>query len=272
MSRTLSFLLLFFLALSLQSREKEYIRLKGYYRVYQATNSMLAYFVDGMMEVYIPVPDSSSTTDKGDIFVERKFLGERRRKAPQANGDDTFVRMNLPNLEQVTLIESIRSEVYSVRNNGDVYRWADRCGKITHGTRRQGGILFPTTTIEIDNLVGQPNHEIDMSQLKIYGIVARMTLYDETETYSGEKESYTLADLLATCKQQTFFAHYKGDDDDNRIDVWSEFFITDQMTITESELKAIRKEKNHVWTFTIPRTIPRLDKEIEEAWGNMVEY
>ena len=42
------------------SAQERYTRLKGYYRVYQATNSMLSYFVDGMMEFYMPLSDSTA--------------------------------------------------------------------------------------------------------------------------------------------------------------------------------------------------------------------
>ena len=58
----------------------------------------------------------------------------------------------------------------------------------------------------------------------------------------------------------------------NEFDVWSEFYVSDRMTITESELKRIKKEKNSVWTFSIPAAVPPLDKEVAEAWTKMVEY
>ena len=51
-----SFLLSIILILAVvntQAQERQYTRLKGYYRVYQTTNSMLSYFIDGMMEFYI---------------------------------------------------------------------------------------------------------------------------------------------------------------------------------------------------------------------------
>ena len=94
----------------------------------------------------------------------------------------------------------------------------------------------------------------------------RMTQYDESESYLSNNL------LLASQKHQTFFAHYRGEDDDERIDVWSEFYVSDRMTITESELKRIKKEKNSVWTFSIPAVVPPLDKEVAEAWTKMVEY
>jgi len=233
-----SFLLSIILILAVvntQAQERQYTRLKGYYRVYQTTNSMLSYFIDGMMEFYIPLSDTATEASegkKGSPFVERKFLGERRRKAPKANGDDTFVRISLPNLERQTLLKSIDSEEYSTRNNGDVYRWADKCGKISKEKRK----------------------------------INRMTQYDESESYLSNNL------LLASQKHQTFFAHYRGEDDDERIDVWSEFYVSDRMTITESELKRIKKEKNSIWTFSIPAVVPPLDKEVAEAWTKMVEY
>lgn len=251
-----------------QSYEQQYIRLKGYYRVYQSTNFMLSYFVDGMMELYVPL----DTTSKKTTFVDRKFLGERRRKAKQANGDETFVRINMPALESTPLIESIKSEEYSIRNNGDVYRWADKCGTISKHKFPNQKIATTGITINMDNLMGQENHEIEMNQLKMYGIIARMTQFDEQETYVEHAGTYTLKDLYSAHKHQTFMAHYRGEDTDEQIDVWSDLFITDRAIISESEMKKIKKEKPRTLTFEIPSSVPQLDNNILQAWLQMVEY
>ena len=251
-----------------QSHEQQYIRLKGYYRVYQSTNFMLSYFVDGMMELYVPL----DTTSKKATFVDRKFLGERRRKAKQANGDETFVRINMPALESTPLIESIKSEEYSTRNNGDVYRWADKCGTISKHKFPNQKIATTGITINMDNLMGQENHEIEMNQLKMYGIIARMTQFDEQETYVEHAGTYTLKDLYSARKHQTFMAHYRGEDTDEQIDVWSDLFITDRAIISESEMKKIKKEKPRTLTFEIPSSVPQLDNNILQAWLQMVEY
>ncbi|WP_314788532.1 hypothetical protein [Prevotella nigrescens] len=251
-----------------QSHEQQYIRLKGYYRVYQSTNFMLSYFVDGMMELYVPL----DTTSKKTTFVDRKFLGERRRKAKQANGDETFVRMNMPALESIPLIESIKSEEYSTRNNGDIYRWADKCGTISKHKFPNQKIATTGITINMDNLMGQENHEIEMNQLKMYGIIARMTQFDEQETYVEHAGTYTLKDLYSARKHQTFMAHYRGEDTDEQIDVWSDLFITDRAIISESEMKKIKKEKPRTLTFEIPSSVPQLDNNILQAWLQMVEY
>lgn len=251
-----------------QSHEQQYIRLKGYYRVYQSTNFMLSYFVDGMMELYVPL----DTTSKKTTFVDRKFLGERRRKAKQANGDETFVRINMPALESTPLIESIKSEEYSTRNNGDVYRWADKCGTISKHKFPNQKIATTGITINMDNLMGQENHEIEMNQLKMYGIIARMTQFDEQETYVEHAGTYTLKDLYSAHKHQTFMAHYKGEDTDEQIDVWSDLFITDRAIISEGEMKKIKKEKPRTLTFEIPSSVPQLDNNILQAWLQMVEY
>ncbi|WP_315283491.1 hypothetical protein [Prevotella pallens] len=251
-----------------QSHEQQYIRLKGYYRVYQSTNFMLSYFVDGMMELYVPL----DTTSKKTTFVDRKFLGERRRKAKQANGDETFVRINMPALESVPLIESIKSEEYSTRNNGDIYRWADKCGTITLHKFPDQKLATTGITIKMDNLTGQRNHEIEMNQLKMYGIIARMTQFDEEETYAKHAGTYSLNDLFSAHKHQTFMARYRGEDVDEQIDVWSDLFITDRAIISESEMKKIKKEKPRTLTFDIPSSVPQLDNNILQAWLQMVEY
>ena len=257
-----------FMAIAMQANGQQYLRLKGYYRVYQSTNFMLSYFVDGMMEFYVPL----DTTSKKQTFVDRKFLGERRRKAKQANGDETFVRINMPALESVPLIESIKSEEYSTRNNGDIYRWADKCGTITLHKFPDQKLATTGITIKMDNLTGQRNHEIEMNQLKMYGIIARMTQFDEEETYAKHAGTYTLNDLFSAHKHQTFMARYRGEDVDEQIDVWSDLFITDRAVISESEMKRIRKEKPRAQTFDIPSSVPQLDDNILQAWLQMVEY
>lgn len=257
-----------FMAIAMQANGQQYLRLKGYYRVYQSTNFMLSYFVDGMMELYVPL----DTTSKKQTFVDRKFLGERRRKAKQANGDETFVRINMPALESVPLIESIKSEEYSTRNNGDIYRWADKCGTITLHKFPDQKLATTGITIKMDNLTGQRNHEIEMNQLKMYGIIARMTQFDEEETYAKHAGTYTLNDLFSVHKHQTFMARYRGEDVDEQIDVWSDLFITDRAVISESEMKRIRKEKPRAQTFDIPSSVPQLDDNIVQAWAQMVEY
>lgn len=257
-----------FMAIAMQANGQQYLRLKGYYRVYQSTNFMLSYFVDGMMEFYVPL----DTTSKKQTFVDRKFLGERRRKAKQANGDETFVRINMPALESVPLIESIKSEEYSTRNNGDIYRWADKCGTITLHKFPDQKLATTGITIKMDNLTGQRNHEIEMNQLKMYGIIARMTQFDEEETYAKHAGTYTLNDLFSAHKHQTFMARYRGEDVDEQIDVWSDLFITDRAIISESEMKKIKKEKPRTLTFDIPSSVPQLDNNILQAWLQMVEY
>lgn len=257
-----------FMAIAMQANGQQYLRLKGYYRVYQSTNFMLSYFVDGMMELYVPL----DTTSKKQTFVDRKFLGERRRKAKQANGDETFVRMNMPALESTSLMESIKSEEYSTRNNGDIYRWADKCGTISKHKFPNQKIATTGITINMDNLMGQENHEIEMNQLKMYGIIARMTQFDEQETYVEHAGTYTLKDLYSAHKHQTFMAHYRGEDADEQIDVWSDLFITDRAVISESEMKKIKKEKPRTLTFEIPSSVPQLDNNILQAWLQMVEY
>ena len=44
----------------------------------------------------------------------------------------------------------------------------------------------------------------------------------------------------------------------NEFDVWSEFYVSDRMTITESELKRIKKEKNKRLDLLYPCCCPTI--------------
>lgn len=54
--------LFLYISIPLHAQEQQFWRLKGYYRVYQTTNSMLSYFVDGMVEMYAPLLQSTQFT------------------------------------------------------------------------------------------------------------------------------------------------------------------------------------------------------------------
>jgi hypothetical protein len=236
---------------------QDFQRIKGYYRIWQTTDSALTYFWDGYMEVFVPVSDAAKE-DASD-FCERKLLGERRRKAPNANGDDLYIQINLPNLEVQPLASSIEGEEYSTRYNGDVYMLSYKAGHISH--------TDSTTTITMDELAGRAGHELDMSQLKMYGVVATMTRYEETETRKSNSR-----ELLSFSKRMSYRSHYKGEDEDEQIDVVSDFYATDRQNVTKAEMKKILKAKNHIWNFNVPANIPALPDEVAKAWPTLVEY
>lgn len=237
---------------------QDFQRLKGYYRVYQTTDSALTYFWDGYMEIFAPLDSTDDAT-----FCRRKFLGERRRKATKANDDDLFVQINLPNLEVTPLSKSISADEYSTRNNGDIYFLSHKAGNIAR--------TDSTATIVLDELVGRPDHSLDMSQLKMYGVKATMTGYRDYEkryTVNGKKQNA----LIAFGKHTEYLARYRGEDTDEKISVTSEFFVTDRQMVTRQQMKKIMKEKNHIWSFTIPKTITPLPEAIADSWQQLVEY
>ncbi len=244
------------LVLTSTAAAQDYERVKGYYRVWQTTDSVLSYFWDGYMEIYVP-KDTSSLSEGS--FCDRKFLGERRRKATSNNGDDIFIQVNLPNLEALPLANSITGDEYSTRNNGDIYLLKYKAGNISH--------TDSATTITMDELAGRPDHSLDMSQLKIYGIVATMTDYVESET-----RLTTTGSILSFSKHTEYLSHYKGEDVDERITVTSEFYVTARQDITKAELKKIKKAKNRIWQFNVPTDIPPLPHDIASAWTKLIEY
>jgi hypothetical protein len=257
MMKHLLSLLLLLVAMNVDA-QGDYIRVKGYYRTYQVTDSALTYCIDGMMEFFFP-------TDGGDGFAERKILGERRRRMKGTTDRELFARMNIPNLEVVPLIESIDSATYDIWDDGSIYIKDEKAGSISSAK----GI----TTINMDELTGRENHELDMGQLKMYGIVARMTRYDEQECYATRPEGrYDAGDMRSSKKQITYKYTLRGDDRERHTDVVSEFYVTDRVTISHKEMKTVMKQKNSIMDFNVPSSVPRMAENMELQWGNMEEY
>lgn len=225
----------FFLFLSMCAlAQSDYVRLKGYYRTYQYTDSVLTHVVDGMMEFFIP------TDGKGE-FGDRKILGERL----QSDGSDgTLLRMGLPNLEVKSLMKSIEGDEYSLRNNGDVYLMDKLAGHIT----KTGSL----TTITMDELTGRPNHELDMSQLRLMGCEALMTEFVESESYASTSNSPVYDVLTSATKHQSFVFRLNGDDQWHKANVVSEFYVTDHAIISKKEKRYLMHTKNKVWEFLVP--------------------
>lgn len=221
--------------------QDEYVRLKGYYRAYQYTDSVLTHVVDGMMEFFIP------TDEKGE-FADRKILGERL----QSDGsNETFLRMALPNLEVMPLIKSIEGEEYSQRNNGDVYLFDKKAGNISR--------TCDEVVVSIDELTGRENHELDMSQLKLAGVDARMIVFDEQEKYSLSKEqTISYVDLASSRKHQAFIFRFLNDDEYHRADVFGEFYVTDRTTISKKDKRKVMRQKNKIQNFKVPDSVPPL--------------
>ena len=227
--------------------QDEYIRLKGYYRTYQYTDSVLTHVVDGMMEFFIPVDG------KGE-FADRKFLGERL----QTDGsDETLLRIALPNLEVTPLINSIDGEEYSQRNNGDIYLLDKKAGNISRSCDE--------IEIFLDELTGRPNHELDMSQLKLAGVDARMIVFDERERYNMNKnknKTTSYLDLSSSHKHQAFIFRFVDADKRHQADVFSEFYVTDRAVISKQDKRKIMRQKNKIQNFKVPDSVPPLPKKI----------
>lgn len=231
---------------------QDFVRLKGYYRTYLYTDSVMTHVVDGMMEFFIP------TDGKGE-FADRKILGERL----QSDGsNEIFLRMALPNLETTTLLRSIDSEEYSLRNNGDVFLMNKPAGHISRSDDR--------VTIEMDNLAGRENHELDMSQMKLVGFDARMVEFTESESYlpavvpsagvtsvSASSQSDYLS-LVSTAKHQAFVFRQNGEHEAHRADVFSEFYVTDRTTISKQDKRKVMRQKNKIRSFQVPDSVSPL--------------
>ena len=242
-----------------QAVERPWVRLLGYYRVMEQVDTVPAYFVDGMMECFVPLSVvADERADKRPRWVDRRFLGERRRKARWA-GDDTLVRMMMPALELSSLAESVAGEEYSRRTNGDIYRWGDRAGR------------WYADGLTVDELAGQQGHELALDALRVYGIVARAVTFEDTESYVGEAP-FRMNQLARWERHQVLMARYRGEDEEQRVELWSQFYVVHRDTVDDATRRKLLRTKNKDPRLEVPDAVPEPPATFLQAWGGMEAY
>lgn len=242
-----------------QAAERQWVRVSGYYRVLEQVDTVPAYFVDGMMECFFPLSAvQDGRADKRTRWADRRFLGERRRRARWAN-DDTLVRMMMPALELSSLAESVAGEEYSRRNNGDIYRWGDLAGRW-----HQDGLT-------VDELAGQQGHELALDALRVYGIVARAVTFEDTEKYIGSSP-YRMPQLAQWERHQVLMARYRGEDEEQRVELWSQFYVVGRDTVDDATRRKLLRTKNKDPRLEVPDAVPAPPAAFLQAWSGMETY
>lgn len=242
-----------------QAAAHRWVLPSGYYRVLEQVDTVPAYFVDGMMECFFPLSAAEENRSaKRPQWADRRFLGERRRRAQWAI-DETFVRMSMPALELSSLAESVAGEEYSRRNNGDIYRWDDLAGRW-----HQDGLT-------VDELAGQQGHELALDALRVYGIVARTVTFEDSESYVGEAP-FLMNQLARWERHQVLMARYRGEDEEQRVELWSQFYVVGRDTVDDATRRRLLRTKNKDPRLEVPDAVPEPPAAFLQAWGGMEAY
>lgn len=203
---------------TINSKRPKFVRLKGYYRSYQHNDSVLKYYVDGIVEYYINLKN-----EKVDLRMygsrhlrNEELISKDKKRAFMLSDQATF----RPWPEGTTFIEECRKK-YTIQdsaNIGYVKMGNQVIGKITEDS------LNKKCMIEMDKI---PTY--DKLSHNIFGFTQEMVSDHFSEGYRFSDENYySFKNLLYQRTDQSYNYWHKKDTNKQLINVVTELFITEQ--------------------------------------------
>ena len=210
---------------TISSQRPKFVRLKGYYRSYQHNDSVLKYYVDGIVEYYINLKN-----EKVDIrmYISRHLRNEEliskdKKRAFMLSDQATF----RPWPEGTTFIEECRKK-YTIQdsaNIGYIKKKSQTIGRITTDSIRK------CCTIEMDMV---PTY--DKLSHNIFGFSQEIVSDKFTEAYRlSDEDYYSFKNLIFQKTDQSYNYWHKKDSHKQLIHVVTELFITEQEYVDEKK-------------------------------------
>lgn len=249
------------------SQRPKYVRLKGYYRSYQTNDSVLKYYVDGIVEYYINLKNGKlDIKNFGSRHLRNNELISKERKRAFTLSDQATFR---PWLEGTTYIEECKKR----------YELKDSIGKqlLLKDNHAFGFIkkdsLNKSCSIEVDKL---PTY--DKLTHSLFGFTQEIKKDHFTEAYQLTSDDYySFKNLLFQKTDQSYTYWYKKDTHKQLIRVITELYITEQEyqdnKNSESNSKLSPSEADQlIESFLISHHIPKLVPNIQENMKNLQHY
>ena len=203
---------------TISSQRPKFVRLKGYYRSYQHNDSVLKYYVDGIVEYYINLKN-----EKVDIRMyssrhlrNEELISKDKKRAFMLSDQATF----RPWPEGKTFIEECRKK-YAIQdsaNVGYIKKASQIIGRVTTDS------INKSCMIEMDMI---PTY--DKLTHNIFGFTQEMKSDYFMEAYRLSNEDYySFKNLLSQKTDQSYNYWHKKDPRKQLIHVVTELFITEQ--------------------------------------------
>ena len=214
---------------TISSQRPKIVRLKGYYRSYQHNDSVLKYYVDGIVEYYINLKNEKVDlrTYGSRHLRNEELIGKDKKRAFMLSDQATY----RPWPEGKTFIEKCRQK-YTIQDSANV-------GYI----KKANQIIGKVTT---DSINKRCMIEMDMiptyNQLShnIFGFTQEMKSDYFMEAYRlSDEDYYSFKNLLCQKTDQSYNYWHKKDSHKQLIHVVTELFITEQEYIDN------KKKENH---------------------------
>lgn len=216
---------------TISSQRPKFVRLKGYYRSYQHNDSVLKYYVDGIVEYYINLKN-----EKVDIRMyssrhlrNEELVSKDKKRAFMLSDQATF----RPWPEGKTFIEECRKK-YAIQNSanvGYIKKASQIIGRVTTDS------INKSCMIEMDMI---PTY--DKLTHNIFGFTQEMKSDYFMEAYRlSDEDYYSFKNLLSQKTDQSYNYWYKKDSRKQLIHVVTELFITEQEYVDGKKKEAGKK-------------------------------
>lgn len=218
---------------TINSQRPKFVRLKGYYRSYQHNDSVLKYYVDGIVEYYINLKNEKVVLRTyGSRHLRNEELISKDKKRTFMLSDQATFR---PWPEGKTFIEKCRL-MYTIQdsaNVGYIKKANQIIGKVTTDS------INKRCMIEMDMI---PTY--DKLSHNIFGFTQEMKSDYFMESYRLSDENYySFKNLLSQKTDQSYNYWYKKDSHKQLIHVVTELFITEQEYVNDKKKEDSRKQQ-----------------------------
>lgn len=216
---------------TISSQRPKFVRLKGYYRSYQHNDSVLKYYVDGIVEYYINLKN-----EKVDIRIyssrhlrNEELISKDKKRAFMLSDQATF----RPWPEGKTFIEKCRKK-YAIQdsaNVGYIKKASQIIGRVTTDS------INKSCMIQMDMI---PTY--DKLTHNIFGFTQEMKSDYFMEAYRlSDEDYYSFKNLLSQKTDQSYNYWHKKDSHKQLIHVVTELFITEQEYVDGKKKEAGQK-------------------------------
>ena len=216
---------------TINGKQPKFVRLKGYFRSYQHNDSLLKYYVDGIVEYYINLKNEKVYLRKyGCRYLRNEELISKDKKRAFMLSDQATFR---PWPEGKTFIEECRKK-YAIQdsaNVGYIKKASQILGRVTTDSINKSCMIEMNMIPTYDKLTHN-----------IFGFTQEMKSDYFMEAYRLSDENYySFKNLLSQKTDQSYNYWHKKDSRKQLIHVVTELFITEQEYVDDKKKEAGKK-------------------------------
>lgn len=215
---------------TINSKTPDYLVLKAFFRSYQTENGVPKYFMDGLIEYYIP--KSKSKKVKRRVIEYRSFKNEKLIKKEKERSSMMILDIvGLPYLSQSIVVDDFNKK-YAIQDSINIQlikREGVLAGVIKKDKKKK------ITHLNINILVPEKERIA-----KIFGYTQRMVRHVISEDYYNQSgDSIFKDDLISRNVSRKFLFKHKKEEKFKEVNGIMEFYVLGKEYMTKNKVKKV---------------------------------